>query len=66
MTGRRSDEQTDLPQEQRSTDSDSATKSPFPTPQQASVVQDSPGTPEIGVEESGGIDEQGNLKADDL
>ena len=65
MTGRRSDEQTDLPQGQRSTDSESATESPYPTPQQASVVQDSPGNPDIGVEESGGLDEQGNHKGED-
>lgn len=65
MTGRRSDEQTDLPQTQRSTDSESATQSPYPTPQQSGVVQDSPGTTDIGVEESGGLDEQGNYKGDD-
>lgn len=63
MTGRRSDEQPDLPQAQRSTDSDSATK--YPTPQ-SGVVQDSPGNSDIGVAETGGIDEQGNLKGDDL
>lgn len=62
MTGRRSDEQNDLPQEQRSTDSGSATESPFPAPQQASVVQDSPGTTDLGYEGTGGLDEQGNMQ----
>lgn len=62
MTGRRSDEQNDAPQEQRSTDSESATK--FPTPQ-SGVVQDSPGTTDLGYEGTGGIDEQGNMKIQD-
>lgn len=65
MTGRRSDEQTDLPQTERSTDSGSATRSPYPTPQQQAVVQDSPGNPNTGVEESGELDDQGNYKGDD-
>jgi hypothetical protein len=65
MTGRRSDEQTDIPQTQRSTDSESAGQSTYPTPQQAATVQDSPGNPETGVEESGELDEQGNHKGDD-
>ncbi|MDL2344833.1 hypothetical protein QOL99_11815 [Deinococcus sp. MIMF12] len=66
MTGHRSDEQTDVPQERRSTDSESATESTYPTPQQASVVQDSPGTTALGMEEEGGgLDEQGNMKLQD-
>ncbi|MPY66249.1 hypothetical protein F8S09_05985 [Deinococcus sp. SDU3-2] len=65
MTGRRSDEQNDAPQEQRSTDSESPTESTFPTPQQASVVQDSPGTTDLGYEGTGGLDEQGNMKIED-
>lgn len=65
MTGHRSDEQTDLPQEQRSTDSQSATESTYPTSQQSGVVQDSPGNPDLGYEGTGGLDEQGNLKLED-
>ncbi|WP_278914461.1 hypothetical protein [Deinococcus wulumuqiensis] len=62
MTGRRSDEQTDIPQQQRSTDSESATK--FPTPQ-SGVVQDGPGTADAGVEQGGMLDEHGNYVSDD-
>jgi hypothetical protein len=62
MTGHRSDEQVDIPQENHSTDSESATK--FPTPQ-SGVVQDSPGNPDIGVEPGGMLDEQGDYVEDD-
>ncbi len=65
MTGHRSDERTDLPQEQRSTDAESATQFPYPTPQQGSVVQDSPGTPGVELEGGSLLDEQGNYKSND-
>lgn len=62
MTGHTSDEQTDAPQSQRSTDSDSATKSPTP---QSNVVQDSPGTADISLVEEGRVDGQGNMVGTD-
>lgn len=62
MTGHRSEEQLDIPQENRSTDSESATK--FPTPR-SGVVQDSPGNPSVGVEEGGQLNEQGDYVKDD-
>lgn len=62
MTGRSDDEQPGAPQAQRSTDSESATK--YPTPQ-SGVVQDSPGTTDLGMEEAGLIDGQGNNVGDD-
>lgn len=62
MTGRRDDEQTDLPLPQRSTDSESATK--YPTPQ-SGVVQDSPGTPDVTLEGDSRVDEQGNMRTTD-
>lgn len=62
MTGHRSEEQLDLSQEHRSTDSESATK--FPTPR-SGVVQDSPGNANVGVEEGGQLDEQGDYVQDD-
>ncbi len=62
MTGRRDDEQTDLPLPQRSTDSESATK--FPTPQ-SGVVQDSPGNPDLELEGDSRVDEQGNMRTTD-
>ena len=62
MTGHRSEEQLDLPQENRSTDSESATK--FPTPQ-SGVVQDSPGNSDVGVEPGGQLDSHGDYVEDD-
>lgn len=62
MTGHTSDEVIDVPQENRSTDSESATK--FPTPQ-SGVVQDSPGNPEVGTDDTGMLDGQGNYVEDD-
>lgn len=62
MTGHTSDEVIDRPQENRSTDSDSATKMPV---RDTGVVQDSPGTPGAGVENGGLLDEQGNYRKDD-
>ena len=62
MTGHRSEEQIDMPQDQRSTDSDSATK--FPTPQ-SGVVQDSPGNADVGAEPGGMLDERGDYVEDD-
>ena len=64
MTGHTSDEQVDIPQENRSTDSESATK--FPTPQ-GGVVQDSPGTSASGVavENDSELDDQGNYRNTD-
>ena len=62
MTGHRSEEQLDVPQENRSTDSQSATK--FPTPQ-SGVVQDSPGNADVGVEQGGMLDNQGDYVSDD-
>ncbi|WP_339095691.1 hypothetical protein WDJ50_13970 [Deinococcus sp. VB142] len=56
MTGHRSEEQLDVPQENRSTNSESATK--FPTPQ-SGVVQDSPGNSNVGVEPGGQLDSEG-------
>ncbi|EYB69714.1 hypothetical protein DEIPH_ctg002orf0026 [Deinococcus phoenicis] len=65
MTGRRDEEQTDVPLPQRSTDSESATQPTFPTPQQQRVVQDSPGTPGVELEGGSLLDDQGNYKRDD-
>ncbi|RJF71650.1 MULTISPECIES: hypothetical protein [Deinococcus] len=62
MTGHTSDEIIDVPQENRSTDSESATK--FPTPQ-SGVVQDSPGTPDSGTADTGMLDAQGDYVKDD-
>ncbi|SEJ04133.1 hypothetical protein SAMN04488058_103172 [Deinococcus reticulitermitis] len=62
MTGHTSDEHLDGMQEERSTDSESATR--FPTPQ-SGVVQDSPGNPGVGVESGGLLDEHGNYVKDD-
>ncbi len=62
MTGHTSHEEIGLPQENRSTDSESATK--FPTPK-SGVVQDSPGTSSTNTEGEGLLDEHGNLKKPD-
>ncbi|MFC6590758.1 hypothetical protein ACFP81_01030 [Deinococcus lacus] len=64
MTGHTSDETLDLPQEERSTDSSSATK--FPE-RRSGVVQDGPGNPEIGTadEQGGLLDDQGDYRSDD-
>ncbi|GBF05398.1 hypothetical protein DAERI_040158 [Deinococcus aerius] len=62
MTGRRDDEQTDLPLPQRSTDSESATK--YPTPQ-GHTVQDSPGNPDLTLEGDSRVDDQGNMNTTD-
>ncbi|GAA5511542.1 hypothetical protein Dcar01_00253 [Deinococcus carri] len=65
MTGRRDDEQTDVALPQRATDSESATESTFPTPQQSSVVQDSPGNPNVTLEGGSMLDDQGNYQTGD-
>lgn len=62
MTGHTSDEVIDVPQENRSTDSESATK--FPA-QKSGVVQDSPGNPEVGTDNTGMLDEHGDYVEDD-
>ncbi|MEF2279196.1 hypothetical protein V3W47_12880 [Deinococcus sp. YIM 134068] len=62
MTGHTSDEQTDAPQSQRSTDSESATQSPTP---QGDTVQDSPGTADISMVEEGRVDGEGNMVGTD-
>ena len=62
MTGRTSDEVTDIPQESRSTDSESATK--FPAIR-SGVVQDSPGTSAVNTTDEGLLDDQGNYQEDD-
>lgn len=62
MTGHTSDEHPDGMQSERSTDSESATRSPTP---QSGVVQDSPGNPAIGVENDSLLDEHGNYVKDD-
>ncbi len=62
MTGHTSDEVIGVPQENHSTDSESATK--FPAPK-GGVVQDSPGNLNIGTTNEGLLDEHGNYVKDD-
>lgn len=62
MTGHTSDEVIDIPQKNRSTDSESATKTPEI---KSGVVQDSPGNPNIGTTNEGMLDDHGNYKKDD-
>ncbi|MBB5295953.1 hypothetical protein E5F05_09850 [Deinococcus metallilatus] len=66
MTGPRDDDRTDVPVPPPASDAESATKFPYPTPEQESVVQDSPGTPGVELEGGSMLDEQGNYKPDNL
>ncbi|WP_034385122.1 hypothetical protein [Deinococcus sp. YIM 77859] len=59
MTGRRDDDQTDVPLPQRATTSESATEFPAPP---SGVVQDSPGSPEVDLEGGRLLDDQGNYR----
>ena len=61
MTGHTSDETLDVPQENRSTDAESATK--FPAPR-GGVVQDGPGNPGIGTDSTGLLTEEGDYRKD--
>lgn len=61
MTGRRDDDQTDVPLPQRATTSESATQ--FPTPP-SGVVQDSPGNPDLDLEGGSLLDDQGNFQGE--
>lgn len=62
MTGHTSDEVIDVPQKNRSTDSESATKTPEI---KSGVVQDSPGNSNFSTTEEGLLDNHGNYKKDD-
>ncbi|MEW6421132.1 MAG: hypothetical protein AB1511_05330 [Deinococcota bacterium] len=57
MTGRR-DDRTEVPLPAPATDAERATKFPSPTPEQGSVVQGGPGTPDVELEGGSRVDEQ--------